>query len=68
MLTVLCDRVDVTLLGQLYQIIVSPWIKVTISYRTDDVVSLLLIGSRWLTAEERLFVVRKVNELLFTVT
>ena len=29
LLTVLCDRVGVVLLGQLYQIIVSPWIKVS---------------------------------------
>ena len=28
LLTVLCDRVGVALLGQLYQLIVTPWIKV----------------------------------------
>ena len=29
LLTVLCDRVGVVLLGQLYDIIVSPWVKVS---------------------------------------
>ena len=28
LLTVLCNRVGVVLLGQLYEVIVSPWIKV----------------------------------------
>ena len=29
LLTVLCDKVGVVLLGQLYDIIVSPWVKVS---------------------------------------
>lgn len=66
LLTVLCDRVGAVLLGQLYQIIVSPWIKVATSVTAVEL--LLLTGGRWRNAEERILTIRKVNVLFFTIS
>ena len=66
LLTVLCDRVGVVLLGQLYQGIVLSWIRVSDVIIVSRI--LLLTGRGWLKAEERILVVRKVNVLLLTIS